>query len=321
MEFERVGTGQMSTTYRLHLTYQGSPGPTTLIAKLAGEDEASRALVAPGYAAEVGFYTELAPGLQMRTPQCWYGAITAEKTRFTLLLDDASPAVPGVQVEGCTVAQASASLGNLIGLHAPRWNDPSLFEFEFLQRPEKSMAAMLSQVMSTATETFIDRYAGQLSDAEARVLRDTSAVIERWQLASPTPFSVIHGDYRLDNLLFDRATGDVTAVDWQTAAIGPPLRDVAYLLGTSLHHEDRRSNEEWLVRDYHSALVDHGVGDYDAGQCWEDYRLGQLQGPMITVIGCIYAGACRSEQSDAMFLAMASRSCAAIRELGSLDLV
>ncbi|HEX4863562.1 MAG TPA: oxidoreductase family protein, partial [Acidimicrobiales bacterium] len=127
--------------------------------------------------------------------------------------------------------------------------------------------------------------------------------------------------YRLDNLLFDPLTGEVTAVDWQTAAIGPPLRDVAYFLGTSLQTEDRRSNEEELVRQYHSALIDRAVAGYSLDQCWNDYRLGQLQGPMITVIGCIHAAAARTKQSDAMFLAMARRSCSAVRELGSLDLV
>jgi hypothetical protein len=42
---------------------------------------------------------------------------------------------------------------------------------------------------------------------------------------------------------------------------------------------------------------------------------------MITVLGCIYAAAERSERADAMFLAMTHRSCAAIRDLESLDLV
>jgi hypothetical protein len=318
---ERIGTGQMGTTYRLHLTYLGGRGPATLVAKLAGEDEATRSLVAPGYAAEVGFYTALAPSLGVHTPRCWYGAITDDKTCFTLLLDDASPAVPGSQAVGCTPAQASASLRNLVGLHAPRWSDPTLWDFEFLLRPDRDMAAVLAQVMSTATDTFVKRYAGILSDVETSILRDCSAVIEDWQLAGPTPFTVIHGDYRLDNLLFDEVTGEVTAVDWQTAAIGPPLRDVAYLLGTSLPSEDRRVNEESLVAEYHAALVEHGISGYEAGQCWNDYRLGQLQGPMITVLGCIYAAADRSEKSDAMFLAMARRSCAAISDLRSLDLV
>lgn len=321
VRFERVGTGQMGTTYRLHLSYDKTKGPATLIAKMAGEDEAARVLVAPGYAAEVGFYTALLSDLDVHSPHCWYGAITEDRTRFTLLLDDISNAVPGVQVDGCTVAQAAASLRNLVGLHAPRWGDERLWDLEFLLRPEPSMAAMMAQVMSTATEEFIQRYQDRLESADVETLRDATSEIERWQLAKTTPFSAIHGDYRLDNLLFDKESDEVTAVDWQTAAIGPPLRDVAYFLGTSLDTELRRANELKLVGEYHDGLMNNGVRAYRAEQCWDDYRLGQLQGPMITVIGCIYAAAVRSLESDEMFIAMARRSCAAIRDLGSIDLV
>ena len=31
------------------------------------------------------------------------------------------------------------------------------------------------------------------------------------------PITLVHGDYRLDNLFFD-ATGAITAIDWQIAA-------------------------------------------------------------------------------------------------------
>ena len=64
-----------------------------------------------------------------------------------------------------------------------------------------------------------------------------------------------------------------------------------------------------------------GLSTYSFDHCWNDYRIGQLQGPMIAVIGCIYAGTKRTMQSDAMFIAMVRRSCAAVRDLGSLDLV
>jgi hypothetical protein len=42
---------------------------------------------------------------------------------------------------------------------------------------------------------------------------------------------------------------------------------------------------------------------------------------MVTVIGCMYATGARTDKSDAMFLAMARRSCAAIRDLRSLELL
>jgi hypothetical protein len=317
---ERVGTGQMGTTYRLALGYDGEPGPATLIAKVAGPDEALRALVAPGYAAEVGFYRHLAPTLEVRVPACWYAGIADDHTRFTLLLSDAAPAVPGVQADGCSVAQARAAIANLVGLHAPRWGD-DLAEHDFLMRPSEAMAEMMQAALRGATDAFLARYEGPLAAADVATLREVAEAIGRWQLTRLEPSSVVHGDYRLDNLMFPPTGDEVVALDWQSAALGPPLRDVAYFLGTSLDTELRRSEEEDLVAGYHAALVERGVAGYPADRCWDDYRLGHLQGPMIGVIGCVYASGERSERSDAMFLAIARRSCAAIRDLGSLDLL
>ena len=311
---ERIGSGQMGITYRLHLSYEGPDGPSTLIAKLAGENHETRALVAPGYAAEVGFYSTLAQTLDVRTPGCWHAAISDDHTCFTLLLEDLSPGVPGVQARGCTVEQAAASLRNLVGLHVGCWDDPKLRDIDFLMRPNKDTAAMMAQLVSQASEEFIPRYADELTPEDGETLRRVGSYVERWQLADAAPFSILHGDYRLDNLLFDPVTGDATSVDWQAAAIGPPLRDVAYFLGTSLRSDDRAVHEQSLVRTYYSALLERGISGYSFKDCWKDYRIGQLQGSMITVIGCIYAGTKRTVQSDAMFIAMARRSCAAVRE-------
>jgi hypothetical protein len=90
-------------------------------------------------------------------------------------------------------------------------------------------------------------------------------------------------------------------------------------LGTSLSVEDRRAVEHDLVASYHAALVARGVEGYDPARCLDDYRLGHLQGPLVTTIGSAYATGERTRSADAMFLAMARRSCAAIRDLGSLD--
>jgi phosphotransferase family enzyme len=318
---EAIGTGQMGATYRLRLGYAGLDGPPTLIAKLATGEPASRTLIAPGYAAEAGFYRELAPRLDVRTPRCWYVAITDDRTSFTLLLDDVAPATPGVQAESCSIAQARASIANLVGLHAPLWNDPQLHDLDFLMRPDPSRTELLGQALASATAGFIERYEAQLGDGAAETLREAARRIGAWQMARLEPFAVIHGDYRLDNLLFAPSGGDVVAVDWQTAGIGPPLRDVAYFLGTCLDPDPRRKHEQELVAGYHAALVACGVTGYDGDRCWLDYRLGQLQAPMVTVLGCMYARGVRSDRSDAMFLAMARRSCAAIRDLGSLELV
>lgn len=45
------------------------------------------------------------------------------------------------------------------------------------------------------------------------------------------PAAVVHGDYKLDNVLVDGAAARVTAVlDWEMATVGDPLADLGYLL-------------------------------------------------------------------------------------------
>ena len=318
---QAIDTGQMGCTYRLTLDYDGLIGPPTLVAKLAAEDGSTRRLVSAGYTAEVGFYLQLAPRLEVSTPRCWYGAIGEGGTEFTLVLDDLTPAAPGAQADGCTVAQAAISIDNLVGLHVPLWNDPALGQCTFLMHPSQGMAAVMGDVTVTAADGFVERYKDDLDELDAATLRSAAEVTAKWQLAGLNVFSAIHGDYRLDNLLFHPTGDQVIAVDWQTAAVGPPMRDVAYFLGTSLEPLVRKAHEERLVEAYHSTVMERGVADYSAQRCWDDYRLGQLQGPMVTLIGCMYATGTRSRQSDAMFLAMARRSCAAIRDLQTLELL
>ena len=80
----------------------------------------------------------------------------------------------------------------------------------------------------------------------------------------PTPFAVIHGDYRLDNLMFPPDGDGVVALDWQTVGVGPPARDIAYFLGTSLERagpagRTRRCSSAATTRRCASA----GSCDYD----------------------------------------------------------
>lgn len=77
---------------------------------------------------------------------------------------------------------------------------------------------------------------------EANTRREVPLVAELgdW-LAGRVPrsqrFSVVHGDYRLGNLMFSRAGGGlprtVLVLDWEMATLGDPLADLGYLMATS----------------------------------------------------------------------------------------
>lgn len=43
------------------------------------------------------------------------------------------------------------------------------------------------------------------------------------------PGTIVHGDCSASNVLVDRSTGRVCPVDWETAAVGPGLLDLAAL--------------------------------------------------------------------------------------------
>jgi aminoglycoside phosphotransferase (APT) family kinase protein len=174
----------------------------------------------------------------------------------------------------------------------------------------------------------VRRWAGQLERSRSRPLPGIEELRDR--LAASVPASdaapvgaarIVHGDYRLDNLLFATTAGGppCTAVDWQLVAIGLPARDLGYFLGTGLKVDERVDHERDLVRAYHDALAGRGVEGYPFEQCWDDYRYGLFQGPLITVLGAMYAT--RTDRGDEMFVAMTERSTAAIRETGALELL
>jgi hypothetical protein len=312
-----VGTGQMGSCYRLHLS--GEDGlPPTIIAKLPPADVAARDMMANAYANEIRFYAQLAPTVSIRIPTCYYAAMGQGGT-FTLLLEDLAPSMPGEQIAGCSPAQAHAAVVNLAGLHAPRWNDSSLWDIENMLLPTAEIAELTTATLVPAVDTFKDALGSAISDEDTATLREAAELIGAWTLGRRERFGLLHMDYRLDNLMFEPGGSGVHAVDWQGMAVGLPARDAAFFMGTGLSVEDRRSCEKQVIGDYYAALIDQGVTDYSLDECWDDYRFGMLQIPFITVFGLVFGT--RTERGDRMFTAMVQRGCAAIRDLDTLNLV
>jgi aminoglycoside/choline kinase family phosphotransferase len=309
----------MAITLRAALA-RGEGGERTVVVKLARPDVAAAPLAQSAYAKEVAFYGELAGLLPVSTPRCHHAAIAADAASFTLVLDDLAPARPGDQIAGCPVDHAEAALVNLAGLHGPTWGDTDLAARPWLSGDPALTAEMLAPVIELAADQFAERFAGELTPAEQHVLDASSRLLAGWVLEPSETVAVIHGDYRLDNLLFPvGGPSGVSVVDWQTVSAGPPGRDVAYFLGTCLDVDDRRRHERDLVASYHRALGTHGVAGYPLELCFEDYRRGMLHGPLIILLGRLTATA--TERGDEMFLAMWRRCAAAIDDLGTLDLV
>jgi len=83
-------------------------------------------------------------------------------------------------------------------------------------------------------ERQVRRWKKQLDASRSREIDGIDELADR--LASSVPESgdgtIVHGDYRLDNVLVDTADGDriTTVLDWEMSTLGDPLTDVAIML-------------------------------------------------------------------------------------------
>jgi hypothetical protein len=318
-----IGTGQTGATYRVSATYAtDSDLPGSFAIKLPAQDDSVRERVALGYLSEVEFYTDVANKVRIPVPRCFYTDITHDGADFALLLADMAPAVQGDQIAGCTAQEAQLAVEALAGLHGPSWCDSTWLGLSAVSMPkpgDEAAAKGLGDVSVMAADITIDKLGARMSAEDKETLTAAMGMVTPWLLAEPKRFALMHGDYRLDNMLFDPDRTRITVVDWQTMGVGLPARDLAYFTATSLAPEVRAEIEQDLAGRYHEALLGYGVTGYDAETCWRDYRLGVIQAPLITGLG--FAFAASTERGDEMILTMLHRGCRAIRELGTLDLI
>ena len=319
-----IGTGQTGATYRVSATYATPQTglPNSFAVKLSAQDDAVRERVALGYRSEVEFYSRIADRMRIPVPQSFHSEISEDGADVVLLLGDMAPAVQGDQIAGCTEHEAKLAVEALAGLHGPSWCDPEWMDLAAIVMPkpgDDEAAKGLGDISKMAADIVIDRLGARISPEDQETLVDSMASVTAWLRAEPKRFALMHGDYRLDNMLFDPDRTRITVVDWQTVGIGLPGRDLAYFTGTSLEPGLRAEIERGLVETYHRALTAYGITDYDVDTCWRDYRLGAVQVPLLVALGTAFAST--TDRGDDMMLAMLSRGCQAIRDLDTLELI
>jgi hypothetical protein len=323
VQVSAIGTGQTGATYRVMVRYADNPGglPDTFVIKLPAQDDMVRDRVTIGYRSECAFYTGVADRVRVPIPQCFYCEISDDALDYALLLADQAPAVQGDQIAGCGEREARLVVAALAGLHGPSWCDDAWLDFPGIAfaRPDAASAGGLGEVARMSADITLDKLGSRMSADDRETFSAAMALTTPWLLAEHDRFALLHGDYRLDNLLFLPDAAGVTVVDWQTLGVGLPARDLAYFTATSLKPELRAAIEHDLVGEYHRAVVSYGVTGYDSETCWRDYRLGMLQAPLISALG--FAFATSTDRGDDMMLTMLARGCQAIRELGTIGLI
>ena len=288
------------------------------MAKVPSTDETSRAGAAATrtYEVEASFYRDLAAELPVRTPECWYAAHDGATNAYVVLLEDVAPAVQGDQMHGCSVEDIAAAVDELTLLQGPRWGDPTLLDLEWARRPSAEAAQGTGGLVTWAFESFKANYTDRLEPETVALADRFIPRIDEYVAHAPEPWTVVHGDFRADNLLFGGPR--VVVVDWQTVGLGAGPTDLAYLLGASLLPEVRRVHEDALVDRYVAGLAAQGVA-LDRDDVWTQYRRYAFGGLIMAIVA--QALVVRTDRGDEMFITMADRHSRQALDLDSESLV
>jgi Ecdysteroid kinase-like family len=272
-----LGVGLVCDLVRVRVHHDGAPA-SSYIAKFPSTSEENRfvALVLNMYGRETRFYRELATDTPLGAPRCHAVELDVEANEFVLLLEDLADARVVDQILGLGRADAELAIDQLATMHASWWNHPGL---------ESVPRLCDSPYPEAVGAAFVGAWGPVQEICEGLVTPTVRALGDRFgelipvlmsRLSEP-PWTLSHGDYRLDNMFFsDDPARPLVLVDWQLYDRSRGPRDLSYLLSQSMEPELRAASERALVERYVSGLVANGVVGYDAEQAWSDYRLATL---------------------------------------------
>ncbi len=98
-------------------------------------------------------------------------------------------------------------------------------------------------------ERQVGRWTKQYRAAETERMEDMERLIDYLARTIPhqTRTSIVHGDYRIDNMIFDSTEPKVIAVlDWELSTTGDPLADFSYMMMNWVTEPEGRSGVKGL---------------------------------------------------------------------------
>lgn len=276
IELIGVGIGVSSAVYRLTLT--GTDVPDTLVLKLAALDEAAvfTSSMLTMYVKEVKFFDELAGQSPIRVPKGYGGACAPEGAPYYLFMEDMGGHRVVDQLDGMTMADAEQAVDELAKWHAQFWGKAAHHE-------STGAALSIDADIYKGVLPVVFAEGWEKIQAEMEVSPTIADVAPRWIAKlndmldglATAPTTVVHGDYRADNIFFD-ADGKVVLLDFQLTGGATGAYDLAYFVTQSLLPEVAATNEQALFDRYVAGLIAAGVPEAETGRLWEDYRVAAL---------------------------------------------
>lgn len=220
LEGERIGEAYGFGGRIFRYRWQDSRTPQSVVIKLWDTD--SKAGIG-----EVLFYQTF-QDVGVRVPICFYSAADKETKKAVLVLEDLKDAVQGDVLEQLNLERAKGVARSLARLHTTWLGHPKLAELSWMS--EVSTWKTESDWFHSRRTLFLERFPDHLNGL-ARLLLDKiefapRVANERLRDAATT---LLHGDFHLDNLLFEKQTEPVF-LDWSRPVKGAPALNLVTLL-------------------------------------------------------------------------------------------
>ena len=276
------GVGLLGLVVRVELTYEGpEPGPATVVIKFAHPVAANRAIAMNTrmYEREVTFFRLIAPHVNVPMPKCYAAEVDTETGRAIVVLEDIRGYRAGDQVEGCDAEDAKDIIDAFVPLHVTFWGDTDRDILATAMRIDGEYIDGFSPAPEGTWRRCLEMFDHCMTDYVRDGLeRYIGSIRELHRVMGARTKTLVHGDVRLDNVMFGDEEGhhSIVLVDWQAIMVSNPLQDLAYLVSQNVRTEERRAHEDELLHHYHNRLLEQGVQDYSFEQCVEDYDVAVL---------------------------------------------
>jgi|LWDU01.1.fsa_nt_gi hypothetical protein len=272
------------------------------------------------YENEVNFYRFFSDKVPMRTPTVFVAEFDRAAGRVLLIMESFSGWHSQDQVKGASLEQITTATRSLAGLTAAFWNTPLQEEHSWIHSLTSEVFSNIANDYRESVEEALNRLNGSLPESAAANARKIGGCFDDLIIRlSEGNQALAHWDYRVENFFYG-PNSEFVVIDWQLMMMTRPAADLAYLLGTNIDPELRRSSENELMEIYLEELARHGVTDYSRMQLEQDYRLGMLGASGIPIIGG--AGVDRTNaRSSSLFQAMGGRLFQAIEDWDAMALL
>jgi len=308
------GRGYVGTLARLTVEYStpDKNAPSSMIAKIPTEEPKNKMIMEAfwNYERENRLYEEILDHLAIKTPRCYfsdydegkgkewmdsvyskYGKLPQGLTglyfiyagirnlrlnrQYILLLEDFEDLEQISHLDGCSIEDAKMVMKPLGNAHASLWENSLLDKYWLRDHADFSN---IMGFLSNRWQPVVKKWFSELvSEKEKKVLtwlKNNNKKLDNY--TKTRPHTLIHTDFRPDNIFFDRKKNEIALIDWQASCPGLGLFDPAFFILNSCKDIIIHDQAKELITIYHQGLVEGGISNYSLDECLSDYVYGQL---------------------------------------------